>query len=113
MTARRTTLSARVGTWLAVGLLAFVAAAVIVVWRRTRGDVELQAIAALEAERRDLEAQRISLERDLQAAMSAGRIEPLARRRLGLRLPSDSQIITLVRARSADATPDSVPTDRP
>lgn len=111
--ARRRTWSGRLGGWFAIGLLAFVAAAVIVVWRRTRGDVEEQAIVSLEAERRDLEAQRVSLERDLQAAMSAGRIEPLARRMLGLRLPSDSQIVTLVRARGAERAPDSSPSDRP
>ncbi|MCU0616415.1 MAG: cell division protein FtsL [Gemmatimonadaceae bacterium] len=111
--ARRRSWSGRLGGVFAIGLLAFVAAAVIVVWRRTRGDVEQQAIVTLEAERRDLEAQRVSLERDLQSAMSAGRIEPLARRTLGLRLPSDSQIVTLVRSRGAEVVNDSSPSDRP
>lgn len=113
MTARRAARRAGPGVWLAVGLLAFVGAAVIVVWRRARGDVEERTIVRLEAERRDLDAQRVALERDLQAAMSAGRIAPLARRRLGLRLPSDSQLITLVRGRVVDAPRDSVSSDQP
>jgi cell division protein FtsL len=113
MTPARASVAGRLGVWLAVGLLAFVAAAVLVVWRRARGDAELQSIVALEAERRDLEAQRISLERDLQASMSAGRIEPLARRRLGLRLPSDAQIVTLTRTRGADAARDAGPPPPP
>lgn len=113
MTARRGGRRGGLGVWLAMGFLAFVAAAVIVVWRRARGDVEEQAIVQLEAERRDLDAQRVALERDLRAAMSAGRIAPLARRRLGLRLPSDSQLITLARGRVADAPRDAVPSDQP
>jgi cell division protein FtsL len=111
--ARRSGLAARAGTWLAIGLLAFVGTAVIVIWRRTRGVGEETRIAELEAQRRDLDAQRVSLERDLRTAMSASRIEPAAARRLGLRMPSDSQIVTLVRARAAAASADTSPSDRP
>ncbi len=105
MSARRSSTSAsRAGRWLAIGLLAFVATAVIVVWRRGRGFAEEQRIVALDRERRDLDAQRISLEGELQRATSADRIAAAASRRLGLRAPSDSQIITLIRARGAGAT---------
>jgi hypothetical protein len=101
---RASTAASRAGWWLAVGLLAFVATAVIVISRRGDGYEEEQRIVALDRERRDLDAQRISLEGDLQRATSADRIAAAASRRLGLRAPSDSQIITLIRARGAGAT---------
>jgi hypothetical protein len=93
----------RAGGWLAIGLLAFVATSVIVVWRRARGTQEEGAIAELDRQRRELVARRVALEVELRTATSAGRIVPAAEGRLGLRAPSDSQLITLVRARGADA----------
>ncbi len=80
-----------------IALLAFVVTAVIVVWRRSRGVEEVRRIAALDAQVRDLTAQQALLERDLREATSSARIKPAAERRLGLRLPSDSQLITLPR----------------
>ncbi len=76
-------------------LLAFVGTAVIVVWRRGRGVAEERLIADLDRQRRDLEAQRVLLERDLREATSAARIVPAAQRRLGLRIATDSQLVTL------------------
>ena len=91
----------RAGAWLAVVLLAFVATSVIVVWRRARGAQEERAIADLDRQKRELVARRVALELELRTAMSAGRIIPAAERRLGLRVATDSQLITLVRGRDA------------
>lgn len=113
MTARRSPTAWRVGPWLAVGLLAFVVLAVIVVRRRERGMTEEARIVELDRARRDLDAQRVSLERDLRLASSRDRIEQVAERRLGLRVPSDSQIITLVRSRGVGAAADSAIVDTP
>ena len=91
-----------------IALLAFVVTAVIVVWRRGRGYEEVRRIAALDAQVRDLQAQQALLERDLRDATSSARIKPAAERRLGLRMPSDSQLITLPRRVSGRVSvPDS------
>lgn len=113
MTARRATAAWRVGPWLAAGLLMFVVLAVIVVRRREQGLREETRIIELDRARRDLEAQRVSLERDIRQATSRDRIEQIAERRLGLRVPSDSQIITLVRSRGVGAAADSAAVDTP
>lgn len=113
MTPRRSITAWRLGPWLAAGLLAFVVLAVIVVRRRERGMTEEARIVELDRARRDLDAQRVSLERDIRQASSRDRIELAAERRLGLRVPSDSQIITLVRSPGVGATPDSTAVDTP
>jgi cell division protein FtsL len=98
-------------------LLALVAAVMItggiVVWRRSRGVDEDRRIAALDRQRRDLEARQTLLARDIQDAMSGGRIIPQAERRLGLRVPSDSQVFTMTRGASpATATNADTANDR-
>lgn len=80
-----------------VVLLAFMATAVIVIWRRGRGSSQEEAIAGLNEQRRELLAQQAMLESELREATSAARIEPAAARRLGLRRASDSQMVTLLR----------------
>jgi cell division protein FtsL len=99
MSPRRSASAWRFGPWLAIVLLAFVVVAVIVVRRRERGLTEEARLVELDRTRRDLDAQRVALERDLRQAGSRDRIESAAERRLGMRVPSDSQIITLVRSR--------------
>lgn len=113
MSARRSTTARRSAPWLAAGLLAFVLLAVIVVRRRERGMTEETRIVELDRARRDLDAQRVSLERDIRQASSRERIEQVAERRLGLRVPSDSQLITLVRSRGVGAAADSAAVDTP
>jgi hypothetical protein len=70
-------------------------------------------IVDLDRARRDLDAQRVALERDIRQASSRERIEQVAERRLGLRVPSDSQLITLVRTRGVGAVADSAAVDTP
>ncbi len=109
MASRRGASSAWRGrTVVALALLAFVATAVIVVWRRTRGYAEVQRIAELDLQRRDLEARRALLERDLRDATSSARIVPAAERRLGLRRATDSQLVTLSRGAGSEPVNDSL-----
>ncbi len=96
-TRRRSPSALRGRSLVVIALLAFVVTAVIVVWRRGRGVEEERRIAALDSQVRDLQAQQALLERDLREATSSSRIKPAAERRLGLRMPSDSQLITLPR----------------
>jgi len=70
-------------------------------------------IVELDRARRDLDAQRVALERDLRQASSRDRIESAAARRLGLRVPSDSQIITIVRSRALGSAAGATVVDTP
>jgi hypothetical protein len=50
----------------------------------------------------DLRAQRAQLERDIREAASRDKLTPSVEQRLGLRMPSDSQVIVIERN---DASP--------
>lgn len=107
-TRRRTAPRWRGRTVILVMLLAFVTTAAIVVWRRGRGVAEERRIAELDVQRRDLEAQRTLLERDLRDATSSARIVPAAERRLGLRRATDAELITLSRSAGLEPVSDSL-----
>lgn len=97
--------AARGARTLIIGLIgAIMVTGGIVVWRRSRGVDEDRRVAALDRQRRDLEARQALLERDIQDAVSGVRIIPRAERALGLRVPSDSQVMTVTRA-SSDTEP--------
>ncbi|HEU4632249.1 MAG TPA: hypothetical protein VFS08_21035 [Gemmatimonadaceae bacterium] len=82
-------------------LVAFVLVASVVIWRRSQGIAQARELRELERQRRQLEAERARLERDIRLASSRSRLVPVAER-LGLRMPLDSEIVTL-----------AVPADRP
>ena len=75
----------------AIGLFAFVAVTSLVVWRRSVGAGTEREIAAAQSEKRSLETERVTLERDLKSARSRQRVVAEAERRLGLHVASDSQ----------------------
>ena len=81
----------------AVGLVAFVCLASLAVWRRSVGIGNARAIRALDARRVQLEGERASLESDIREAASRMRIGAVAEQRLGMRVPSDTQVIFLPR----------------
>lgn len=92
----------------ALGLLVFLAVATAVVWRRSAGIAEARVLRDLDRRRAQLEAQRAQLERDVRAASSRAHLAPVAEQRLGMHVPSDTQVIILPRparpaAGSADA----------
>jgi cell division protein FtsL len=82
---------------LALALLAFVLVAVLIVWRRAEGVDGERAIEQLAAQRRMLEAERARLESQIREAESLGRIGPIAERRLGMRIATDTGLVTLPR----------------
>ena len=82
---------------IALALCAFVLIAVAVVWRRTVGIGQARELAALQATRLQLEAQRARLQRDIREATSRGRLAPVAERQLDMHVPPDSQVVILVR----------------
>ena len=78
-------------------LLGFVLVATGVIWRRSVGISQARAIQELEQHRSDLEARRAAVEGEIRDAMSRARLARIAEVRLGMWVPSDSQVITLPR----------------
>jgi hypothetical protein len=81
--------------WAAVWLLAFLAVAWIVIARQTSAIRAARDLAALREEHANLAGHGADLERRIRAATSRAVLLRLARRRLGLRLPADTEIILL------------------
>lgn len=80
--------------WVAIWLLAFLAAAGLVVARTTAGLRLARALGDARVAHASLESRRAELERRVRAASSRSVLVPRAQR-LGLRLPSDSEIVLL------------------
>lgn len=92
MAARGVALRGR--TAIAIGLAAFLLVSTSVVWRRARGNATAARLDSLGARVNELEAVRTRLEGDVRRAGSQVDLRPRAER-LGLRVPSDSQVIVL------------------
>ena len=80
--------------WLAIWLIAFLAVAWIVIARYNSSLAMARELAELRTRRANLEGHRADLKRRIRAAESRAVLVPRAQR-LGLRLPSDSEIILL------------------
>lgn len=80
-----------------LALFGFVLVATGVIWRRSTGIAQSREIRALEQRRAALEAQRAALEGAIRDASSRARLARTAEERLGMRIPSDSQVIYLPR----------------
>ena len=88
----------------ALALLGFVLVATSVIWRRIYGIEQSAELTQLRRERTELEAQKLRLEGEIRDAASRARIAPLAERRLGMKVPNDSQVILLPRPTPGDTT---------
>jgi hypothetical protein len=86
---RRTPFKGR--SLVAVGLLAFLAVAALVVWRRSVGVATAKAIAMASDRKRMLESERKTLGRDIRDAQSRKRVMAEAEKRLGFHVAPDSQ----------------------
>ncbi len=81
--------------WVAVWLVAFLAATWAVYARQTAAIRAARELAELRARRANLEGHGADLERRIRTAESRAVLVPRAQTRLGLHLPSDSEIILL------------------
>lgn len=81
----------------ALVLVGFVLVAVGVIWRRSYGFSREREIATLEQKRTQLEGERARLELEIRDVSSRARLAPIAEQRLGMRIPSDSQVIDIRR----------------
>ncbi|HET7583402.1 MAG TPA: cell division protein FtsL [Gemmatimonadaceae bacterium] len=84
-------------TMVALALLGFVLVAASVIWRRTMGMAQARQLTTLQRERRELDALRARLELDVRDASSRQHLFPIAERRLGMHVPSDTQVVILRR----------------
>ena len=96
MAKRRIALRGR--SWVALGLLGFVLIATGVIWRRAAGISQAADLRALEQQAVQLEAQQARLENEIREASSRSTLAPIAERRLGMRVPSDTQVVILPRS---------------
>jgi len=83
--------------WLWIGLAGFLLVTTGVIWRRSVGIAEARRLQDLARRRDALHNERLKLEGEIRAASSRARLAPLAEQRLGMRLPSASQVILLTR----------------
>ena len=90
---------------IAIGLIAFVAIAFIVVWRRSLGVSNAREIARMERRKQELLTERKTLQNEIREASSYGRVVSEARRRLDMRVPEDFEVHTY--RRDGQAPPDS------
>ena len=88
---------ARGRSLVALVLVGFVLVAVGVIWRRSYGFSREREIATLEQKRTQLEGERARLELEIRDLSSRAKLAPIAEQRLGMRIPSDSQVIDIRR----------------
>jgi hypothetical protein len=81
--------------WVALWLALFLGAAAVVQWRQTRAHALARDLTAITAARGALEVSTATLTGRIHRARSRAVLVPLAERRLGLRLPADSEIVIL------------------
>ncbi|MDB4949232.1 MAG: Cell division protein FtsL [Gemmatimonadetes bacterium] len=95
----------KVMVFAAVVLSAFSA----VVWRQTRAAERQRELKKLEADVAVAEGEKAELLNRIQALQSRARITRVARERLGLHLPSDSEIVLLPLPAGADDDDSAAP----
>jgi hypothetical protein len=83
--------------WVAIWLAGFLAMAAAVVWRQTAALETARELRALQAAHGALETSRAAGAAAVRRARSRGVLVPVAERRLGLRLPNDTEIVILQR----------------
>src|SRR2546422_7301191 len=79
--------------WAALGLVAFLVTQWLLYARQTAAIHAARELADLRARRANLDGHRADLERRIRAAESRAVLVPRAQARLGLHLPSDSEIV--------------------
>lgn len=84
---------------IAATLAGFVLVTALIVWRRSVGVGTARDMQRLEAERRALLSERVTLENDLRRAMSRRQVVQEAERRLGMHVATESQTRFLAETR--------------
>ena len=87
-----------VGLFLAV----FLIVALSIVWRRTVGIRQSEALAALDARKSQLESERARLEGEIRDASARQTLGTVVEQRLGMHIPTDRQVVILSREADHD-----------
>ena len=82
-------------TLVALVLAVFVAVALAIVWRRTIGIGQSARLAQLDSRRGTLESDRARLEAEIRQASSRQELGTAVESRLGMHVPTDSQVVIL------------------
>jgi len=90
---------------IAGGLVGFVLTSAAVIARRSYGYAEGNKIQTIEKEQIRLESERARLEALVRDASSRPRLGPIAERRLGMKVPSETQVVILPRSMRVGGTP--------
>ncbi len=85
----------------ALGLALFVLVGASAVWRRSVGIAQARTLRALSARQSQLAAERAALAAAVRLAAARGRVGNVAEGRLGMRVPSDTQLVLVARAGAA------------
>lgn len=94
------------GRWMvAGGLITFVLVSSAVVARRSYGHKEGIELTALIRRKANLESERVRLSQAIRLGSSRPVILPIAEHRLGMHLPSDSQMVFVRRAVRSGGSP--------
>jgi hypothetical protein len=91
-------------TVVALLLGGFVIVALAIVWRRTIGIGQSDRLTALDTRKVQLEGERVRLESEIRDASSRRSLSGVVESRLGMRIPSDNQVVILPR-KAANGTP--------
>lgn len=81
--------------WVILGLASFLTVALAIVWRQSAALATSRELQQLQKTRGALEVSKSGAIAEIHRARSRGVLVPLAERRLGLRLPQDSEITIL------------------
>ena len=81
--------------WVMLWLGLFLGVALLIVWRQSTALATSRELQQLQKTRGALEVSKSAVIADIHRARSRGVLVPLAERRLGLRLPQDSEITIL------------------
>lgn len=91
--------------WVMLWLALFLATAVVVQYRQSRAVAAVRELRSLETARAALDVSKASLATRIHADRSRAVLVPLAQRRLGLRLPLDSEVVIIQAPAAAPERP--------
>jgi len=92
-------------TTVALFLLGFLIITVGVIARRSWGQALQRDLTGIERTRTQLSGEVIKLESEIRSASSRNRLAPLVESKLGMRVPSDTQVIDLQVQEAARVAP--------
>ncbi len=92
-------------TTVALFLLGFLIITVGVIARRSWGQALQRDLTGIERTRTQLSGEVIKLESEIRSASSRNRLAPLVESKLGMRVPSDTQVIDLQVPEAARVAP--------